>query len=292
VSAAAAQARADRGPDAEAAQTARADIQKTFGFGPQFLLKLPDAALPGVWQELKGLQLNPSTALSGKSKELIGLGVAAQIPCRYCTYAHTAFARLNGATDQEVGEAIAMASVTRHWSTFLNGTQYDEGKFRAEVARLAEGARKAAQSGAKPPVRGNIADAAAAYADMTAWLGFVPEFMKSFPESAIPGAWREFRDVQLSPATALSGKQKELVGLAVAAQVPCRYCVVAHTEFARLNGASDAEIKEAIGMASLTRNMSTLLNGLQLDEGQVRRDVDRLVKGAQEAARKTAQARR
>jgi AhpD family alkylhydroperoxidase len=292
VSAAAAQARADRGPDADAAQAARADIQKTLGFGPQFLLKMPDAALPGLWQEFKGLQLNPSTALAPKTKELLGLGVASQIPCRYCVYAHTAFARLDGASEQEVGEAVAMASLTRHWSTFLNGSQVDEGKFRGEIARIAEGARKAAQSGAKPPVRGNVADAAAAYAEMNAWLGFVPEFMKTFPESAIPGAWREFRDVQLSPATALSGKQKELVGLAVAAQVPCRYCIVAHTEFARLNGASDAEIKEAIGMASLTRNFSTMLNGLQIDEAQFRRDVDKLVKGAQEAARKSAQARR
>ena len=39
-------------------------------------------------------------------------------------------------------------------------------------------------------------------------------------------------------------------------------------------------------MASLTRDMSTLLNGLQVDEPQFRRDVDRLVKGAKAAAKK------
>jgi len=115
----------------------------------------------------------------------------------------------------------------------------------------------------------------------------VPEFIRAFPDEARAGAWRAFRDVQLSPTTALSGKQKELVGLAVAAQIPCRFCVIAHTEFAKLNGATDAEIKEAIGMASLTRDMSTLLNGMQVDEGQFRRDVDRLVKGAKAAAAKT-----
>jgi hypothetical protein len=40
--------------------------------------------------------------------------------------------------------------------------------------------------------------------------------------------------------------------------------------------------------------MSTLLNGVQADEGQFRRDVDKLVKGAQAAAKKakaTASAR-
>jgi hypothetical protein len=45
-------------------------------------------------------------------------------------------------------------------------------------------------------------------------------------------------------------------------------------------------------MASLTRNFSTLLNGLQVDEGQFRRDVDRLVRGAKAAAAKRAVASR
>ena len=116
--------------------------------------------------------------------------------------------------------------------------------------------------------------------------GYVPEFIRTFPEEGRAGAWRGFRDVQLSPSTALSGKQKELVGLAVAAQVPCKFCIIAHTEFAKLNGATDAEIKEAIGMASLTRELSTLLNGMQVDEAQFRRDVDKLVKGAKAAAKK------
>jgi len=89
---------------------------------------------------------------------------------------------------------------------------------------------------------------------------------------------KTFRDVQLSPSTALSGKNKELVGLAVAAQVPCRFCVIAHTEFAKLNGATDAEISEAIAMASFTRSMSTLLNGLQIDEAQFRHAVSEIAR--------------
>jgi hypothetical protein len=34
--------------------------------------------LPGAWEELKGFQLNPATTLDGRTKELIGLAVAAQ----------------------------------------------------------------------------------------------------------------------------------------------------------------------------------------------------------------------
>jgi hypothetical protein len=57
-------------------------------------------------------------------------------------------------------------------------------------------------------------------------------------------------------------------------------------QFAKLNGATDAEIKEAIGMASLTRELSTMLNGMQVDEGQFRHDIDKVVKGVKAAAKK------
>jgi AhpD family alkylhydroperoxidase len=277
---------AARAAEPKPAEAARADIQKTLGFAPQFLLQMPQLALPGAWEEMKSLQLNPNTALPGKVKELIGLAVAAQIPCKYCIYAHTEFARLNGATDAELGEAVAMAAITRHWSTFLNGIQTDEAKFRAEIGRITDGARKAMASKTPAPKPVNVVDGATALADITQTLGFAPEFMKRFPDVARAGAWREFRDVQVNPASALSGKYKELIGLAVASQVPCKFCIVAHTEFAKLNGATDAEINEAIAMGSLTRNLSTMLNGLMVDETQFRRDVDKLVKGAKAAAKK------
>ncbi len=267
------------------AQAARNDIQKTFGFVPQFFLKMPELALPGAWEEMKTLQMNPSTALPGKSKELIGLAVASQIPCHYCVYAHTDFAKLNGASEAEVGEAVTMAALTRHWSTFLNGMQIDEAKFRGEIARIIDGAKKAAAS--KTPMSASIkvVDGQSALADISRTLGFVPEFLQRFPDVARAGAWREFRDVQMNPASALPGKTKELIGLAVAAQVPCGYCIVAHTEFAKLNGATDTEIAEAVGMASLTRNLSTMLNGLQVDQAQFRKDIDRVVKGARQASK-------
>ena len=272
--------------ETKAAEAARADIQKTLGFTPQFFLQVPELQLPGAWDEMKTLQLNPGTALPGKVKELIGLAVAAQIPCRYCIYAHTEFARLNGASEAELGEAVAMAGITRHWSTFLNGIQTDEGKFRAEITRLTDGARKAAASKTPAPKPLDVTDGATALADITQTLGFAPEFLKRFPDVARGGAWRQMRDVQMNPATAFAPKYKELIGLAVASQVPCRFCIIAHTEFAKLAGASDAEITEAIAMASLTRDLSTLMNGRMVDEPQFRRDVDKLVKGAKAAAKR------
>ena len=276
-----------RAAENPAAAAAKADIQKTFGFVPQFFIRFPEAALPGAWEEMKTLQLNPNTTLPGRTKELVGLGVASQIPCKYCIYAHTEFAKLNGASDAEIGEAVAMAAITRHWSTYLNGIQTDETKFRAEITKIIDNVKKASASKAPAPAPVAVVDGNSALKEATQMLGgYAPEFIRTFPEPARAAAWRTFRDVQLSPSTALNGKQKELVGLAVAAQVPCRFCIIAHTEFAKLNGATDAEIKEAIGMASLTRELSTLLNGMQVDEPQFHKDIDRLVKGAKAAAKK------
>jgi AhpD family alkylhydroperoxidase len=274
------------------AAATKTDIQKTLGFVPAFFNKLPETLLPGAWEEMKGLQLNPSTALDARTKELIGLAVAAQVPCRYCIVAHTEFAKLNGAGEAELGEAVAMAAITRHFSTFLNGIQTDDTRFRAEVAKLVGNAKQAAAAKRGAPAPLLALDGASALTEINAMFGFTPEFLAKFPESGRAGAWRQLRDVQLSPKTALSGKNKELIGLAVAAQVPCRFCIVAHTEFAKLNGATDLEIREAIAMSSLTRNFSTLLNGLQVDEAQFRRDVDRLVRGAKAAAAKRAVASR
>ena len=44
---------------------------------------LPDQALKPHWDEQLAV-MNPTGALDGKTKHLIGLAVAAQIPCTYC----------------------------------------------------------------------------------------------------------------------------------------------------------------------------------------------------------------
>ena len=77
---------------------------------------------------MKGVQLNPKSAIPGKYKELIGLALAAQIPCRYCVAFHTNVSgKLHGATDAEIQETLAVAGIVRHWSRFLNGMQTDKG---------------------------------------------------------------------------------------------------------------------------------------------------------------------
>ena len=109
------------------------DVEKTLNFVPAFMHEFPESEVAAVWSELKTVQMNPSTALPMKTKELIGLAVASQIPCQYCIYFHTAAAKANGASDEEIREAVAMAAIVRHWSTVLNGMQVDLAGFKRET---------------------------------------------------------------------------------------------------------------------------------------------------------------
>ena len=115
----------------------------------------------------------------------------------------------------------------------------------------------------------------------------VPGFFKVFPQSGIAGAWAEFKTIQLNPDTKLNGKTKELIGLAVAAQIPCTYCIYFHTAAAKANGASDEEINEAVAMAAITRHWSTVLNGMQVDLAAFKGDTDTVLKLAGEKAKAT-----
>jgi len=81
---------------------------------------LPDQALKPLWEEYQAVFSNG--ALDGKTKQLIALGVSAQIPCAYCVYATTKGARAAGATDAQIKEAIATAALVRFSSTMLNGS--------------------------------------------------------------------------------------------------------------------------------------------------------------------------
>ena len=86
---------------------------------------LPDQALKPHWDEQLAV-MNPTGALDGKTKQLIALGVSAQIPCAYCVYATTKAAKAAGATDAQIKEAISTAALVLYNSKMLNGT--DGGK--------------------------------------------------------------------------------------------------------------------------------------------------------------------
>ena len=99
-----------------------------------------------------------------------------------------------------------------------------------------------------------------AEAEMKSAFGTVPIMFEVFPENMRAGAWEWFKST-MDPNAAIPSKYTELISLAVASQIPCDYCVYAHTTMAKMLGATDAEIKHAVASAAETRHWSTVLNG-------------------------------
>ena len=113
--------------------------------------------------------------------------------------------------------------------------------------------------------------------DITETLGLVPEFFKSVPDYLLPTEWASFKSLELSDATALPNKYKELIGLAVSGATRCRYCAYFHTEAARMFGATEEEIVETALIAKNTMGWSTYLNTMQFDYGAFVQEFDKIV---------------
>ena len=117
---------------------------------------------------------------------------------------------------------------------------------------------------------------AALYATSTVQAQEAPAFItKTYPKQAINAAVQDMMVLQGADA-AISPKVRELIGLAVSAQIPCVYCVYFHTKAAKKFGASDAEIKEALAQAGQVRKWSTILNGSMYDQKAWQAEVDEM----------------
>jgi AhpD family alkylhydroperoxidase len=113
------------------------DIEQKLGIVPTFLKQLPDNSLQLEWELMQRVQMDEGP-IPNKYRELIGLGIAATTKCRYCLYFHTQFARLFGASDAEIEDAVHYAKSSAGWSAYLNGLQLDYDQFKREVNQACE----------------------------------------------------------------------------------------------------------------------------------------------------------
>lgn len=104
---------------------------------PSFFQRIPDETLDHEWSLFKHWELE-KTLIPNKYKELLMLAVHAETHCRYCTLFHTEMAKMYGATDHEIQEAVHLAKHTVSWSTYLNGIREDEERFSDELERIGE----------------------------------------------------------------------------------------------------------------------------------------------------------
>lgn len=123
------------------------EIREEMGLVPTFFDEIPDELMEREWSLFRHFELD-ETHIPNKYKELIGIAVHAETKCRYCTLFHTEAARLFGATDEEIQEAVHYAKHTVGWSAYLNGIQQDFEEFRREMGRVADHLSERAGTGA------------------------------------------------------------------------------------------------------------------------------------------------
>ncbi len=111
------------------------------------------------------------------------------------------------------------------------------------------------------------------YREIEQMMGLVPSFFKTMPDTALESEWRLFNLVQVEE-TAIPAKYRELIGSAVAATLRCPYCSYFHAEMAKLYGATDAEIEDAVHFAKSSVGFSTYINGLQIDIKKFKTEID------------------
>ncbi|WP_208877356.1 carboxymuconolactone decarboxylase family protein [Streptomyces armeniacus] len=117
-----------------------ADIKETLGLVPHFLARMPTEMLAPEWEIFKKMELG-ETLIPNKYKELIGIGLHTETKCHYCLLFHTEAAKLFGATDEEIQEAVHYAKTSLGWSAYINGMREDYDAFAAEVEQIKEHVR-------------------------------------------------------------------------------------------------------------------------------------------------------
>lgn len=113
------------------------DMKETIGLVPSFFKKIPDEYVGHEWQLFKRLELG-ETLIPNKYKELMGIAIHSETKCDYCTLFHTEAAKLFGATEEEIQEAVHYAKMSVGWSAYLNGMRQDYDQFAKELEQIGE----------------------------------------------------------------------------------------------------------------------------------------------------------
>lgn len=95
-------------------------------------------------------------------------------------------------------------------------------------------------------------------------MGMVPGFMKALPENVLIQEWPLFKKYNFEE-TEIPAKYRELMGLAVAANIKCPYCIHFHKGAAQMNGATENEFAETVFLASYTARWSSIIHAQDYD---------------------------
>lgn len=169
-------------------------------------------------------------ALDAKTKQLIAVAVAHVTQCPYCIKAHTPQAMRKGASKEEIMEAIWVAAAGRASGAYTH----------ASIAIEA--------------MDGN--------AEVQLYPTVTPEMARKKADLAPTQveAWRTFSNAVFK-AGALDEKTKQLIALGVSHVTQCTNCIKGHTKTAKMKGASNEQMMEAIWVASEMRAGAAYAHG-------------------------------
>jgi AhpD family alkylhydroperoxidase len=117
------------------------EIEQMFGLVPSMFKAVPESSLELEWKLFKRIQFEEGP-IPNKYRELMGVAISAISKCHYCAYYHTELAKLNGATEAEIEDAVHYAKSSAGWSTYINGIQLNYEEFTGEIDRACEHVRR------------------------------------------------------------------------------------------------------------------------------------------------------
>ena len=180
-------------------------------------------------------------ALDEKTKQLIAVSVAHVTQCPYCIRGHTRGALIKGASKEEIMEAIWIAAAGRASSSYSHAALSVD---QMDANDGHEGSNQQLYTEATPEMAAKKAKLA-------------PEIVEE---------WRTFMNTVFK-AGLLSTKTKQLIALAIAHVTQCAYCIKGHTKNAKVKGASNEEMMEAIWVAAEMRSGAAYAHAtIALDE--------------------------
>lgn len=111
--------------------------------------------------------------------------------------------------------------------------------------------------------------------DIEQTIGLVPGFMKALPADVLVHDWALMKKYQFSESK-IPPKYREMIGLAVSANIKCPYCQLLHKTAAKLNEATDEELSEVAMLASFTARWSAMIHAQHYDYNTFAKEVDQI----------------
>jgi len=121
--------------------------------------------------------------------------------------------------------------------------------------------------------------------DIEKSFGIVPGFMKGLSQDVLIHDWPLMKKYTLGESK-IPAKYRELMGLAVAANIKCPYCQLLHKSAAQLYGATPEEFAEIAFLASYTSRWSSMIHAQHYSYDTFAKETERIGAHLSKAAKK------